>query len=114
MLIAYGDRYELFVSFILFFVLKGQYEQNLCDSVDASCVQCPQRLPSCVGLNDGANYFPGRQWTSNFIICFKNRTITISKCKGNHEYFHPAQRNCITDVAKGTNKTMDKFAFSFH
>lgn len=97
----------LAVSFFLFFK-KGQYEQNLCQPKDTSCVPCPERLPSCVGLSDGPHYFPGRQWSAKYIICFKNRTIDESTCKGNHQYFHPVQKKCLTDVGKGICSKVNK------
>ncbi|KAL3884668.1 hypothetical protein ACJMK2_024786 [Sinanodonta woodiana] len=76
-----------------------QYDQNLCHSTNSSCLPCPERLPSCIGLPDGANRFVGREWKSEYVTCYMNRTMEISQCsKG--EYFHPKERKCKTSVIK--------------
>ncbi|KAK3583069.1 hypothetical protein CHS0354_004014 [Potamilus streckersoni] len=76
-----------------------QYDQNLCHSTNSSCFPCFERLPSCIGLPDGVNPFVGREWKSEFVTCYINRTMEISQCsKG--EYFHPKERKCKTSVIK--------------
>ncbi|KAK3583072.1 hypothetical protein CHS0354_004017 [Potamilus streckersoni] len=76
-----------------------QYDQNLCHRTNSSCLPCPERLPSCIGLPDGVNQFVGREWKSEFVTCYMNRTMEISQCsKG--EYFHPKERKCKTSVIK--------------
>ncbi|XP_071175832.1 uncharacterized protein [Mytilus edulis] len=73
-----------------------EYEQNLCKPNDANCKPCSSRLPSCVGLPDGVNYFPGKLWTDSYIRCFRNRTISVEKCPDG--YFHPRQHLCVKTV----------------
>ncbi|KAK3583070.1 hypothetical protein CHS0354_004015 [Potamilus streckersoni] len=76
-----------------------QYDQNLCHSTNSSCLPCSERLPSCIGLPDGVNPFVGREWKSEFVTCYMNRTMEISQCsKG--EYFHPKERKCKTSLIK--------------
>ncbi|VDI54945.1 Hypothetical predicted protein, partial [Mytilus galloprovincialis] len=77
-----------------------EYEQNLCKPNDANCKPCSSRLPSCVGLPDGVNYFPGKLWTDSYIRCFRNRTISVEKCPDG--YFHPRQHLCVKTVDRDT------------
>ena len=80
-------------------VFLGQYKQNLFNKTDPTCEKCPRRLPSCVGLADGKHAYPTRLWKPDYITCYKNRTMNISKCKDG--YFHPKSNNCTTDVSRG-------------
>ena len=80
--------------------IAGQYDQNLCNSTDPQCLKCPLRLPSCIGESDGNHAFPTKLWKSDYITCFKNRTVNISRCTDG--YFHPNLNKCTKDVARGT------------
>ncbi|KAJ8316014.1 hypothetical protein KUTeg_006028 [Tegillarca granosa] len=44
-------------------------------------------------MPDGKHYFPGRVWKADYIICHKNRTISITKCP--HGFFNPNTRYCV-------------------
>ena len=80
--------------------LAGQYDQNLCNQRDPQCLRCPLRLPSCIGESDGNHAFPTKLWKSDYITCYKNRTVNTSKCTDG--YFHPNLHKCTKDVARGT------------
>lgn len=82
------------------FSLSGEYDANVCDPTDPICVPCPDRLPSCIGQSDGSHVFPGREWQSDYITCYKNRTVLPSK-KCTKGYFHPVKETCLEDVDKG-------------
>ena len=77
---------------------SGQYDQNLCNKTDISCEKCPRRLPSCIGLSDGKHAYPTRLWKPDYIVCYKNRTVKISRCMDG--YFHPNLNYCSKDVAR--------------
>lgn len=82
----------------------GQYDQNLCKRGDKSCVPCPERLPSCVGLEYGRWPFPGREWTDVYVQCSLNRTVSISYC--NHgSVFDTQQRRCVHTIIQGESDT---------
>ncbi|XP_062578131.1 uncharacterized protein LOC134240032, partial [Saccostrea cucullata] len=74
-----------------------QYEQNLCSLGDMSCKPCSERLPSCVGRNDGAQSFFGREWTSSYVICLQNRTIDIHHCTQT-AIFNPQIHQCVNGI----------------
>ncbi|XP_052252894.1 uncharacterized protein LOC127859481 isoform X5 [Dreissena polymorpha] len=76
-----------------------QYLQNQCNSADATCQSCMERLPSCIGLPDGNNPIPGRYWTREYIHCYKNRTLAKESCQTG--FFNPDTRQCSDDVSKG-------------
>ncbi|CAG2185606.1 unnamed protein product [Mytilus edulis] len=75
-----------------------EYLQNRCNVSDPSCLPCPKRLPSCVGHPDGDNSFPNKLWMSDYITCYKNRTLNITHCS--HGYFNPRTAKCEDDVPK--------------
>ncbi|XP_062614312.1 uncharacterized protein LOC134276046 [Saccostrea cucullata] len=62
-------------------------------AVPKSSIPCPERLPSCLGLSDGRHEFLGRRWMSDYIICYHNRTVEMTKCS--EGYFDPYQRICV-------------------
>lgn len=72
--------------------------QNLCQQSDPACIRCPNRLPSCIGKSNGNHAFPTRMWKPNYITCYKNRTINVTRCT--HGYFHPINENCTKEVSK--------------
>lgn len=82
------------------FLSAGEYEQNLCTSVNVSCEVCPERLPSCQGLPDGPQAFPTKLWQGDFIQCYLNRTVNITKCPDG-KYFNPRLLSCEEDVSPG-------------
>ena len=49
-----------------------------------------------MGLSDGNQYFEGKEWSSFYITCKQNRTITISQCKTG--YFNPRLRVCTDSI----------------
>lgn len=87
-------KYFLSISYV-----SGEYEQNLCKPNDVNCIPCNSRLPSCVGLPDGVNYYPGKLWTDSYVKCFRNRTISVEKCPSG--YFHPRKHLCVKTVDRG-------------
>lgn len=88
------------IHFFLFCNFKGDYRQNRCLMSDKSCVPCPSRLPSCIGLPDGQNPVVGFLWKSKYVVCYKNRTMGTGECPEG-KYFHPRQRLCLHPVKPG-------------
>ena len=84
----------------------GQYAQNLCVKTNTSCAPCPTRLPSCVGLRDGAQSDPTHPWSPQFIECFMNRTMTTRQCRPG-EYFHPRLNQCTKNIDPGVYNLVD-------
>lgn len=84
-----------------FIFLTGQYNQNLCKINSPSCIPCPERLPSCLGIPDGLQVHPQRLWTAWYIVCDRNRTIEINKCQ-HGQIFDPQRRQCVTADKTGT------------
>ena len=80
------------------FCIAGQYQKNICSRNDLKCVPCPERLPSCVGKSDGANPFPSKLWSHDYITCLRNRTITVTKCPSS-QFFNPDIRQCTTQIS---------------
>ncbi|XP_062568375.1 uncharacterized protein LOC134230562, partial [Saccostrea cucullata] len=76
-----------------------QYEQNLCQASNTSCQMCSNRLPNCIGNIDGDHEFPDKLWQRDYIICYKNRTISTTSCE-NGSYFNPRTKKCQTTVEK--------------
>ncbi|KAL4228860.1 hypothetical protein ACF0H5_011900 [Mactra antiquata] len=75
------------------------YLRNLCLPQDTGCIQCQSRLPSCVGLADGKQPYPGRVWQADYIVCYKNRTVSVEKCS--RGYFHPQLKSCQEEINQG-------------
>lgn len=86
------DNYQLIISYCLDRVFAGDYVQNKCNSTDPTCEPCPKRLPSCVGLPDGKQIFPGKQLAPDYIECQQNRTMEVKKC--HLQYFNPQMKDC--------------------
>ena len=76
------------------------YDANLCPNGNTTCKRCNERLPSCVGLADGNNAMPLKLWTSSYVVCLKNRSIEIKRCKKG--LFDPNMKACssIVDPSK--------------
>ena len=65
---------------------------NRCQPTDLSCVPCPQRLASCVGLPNGPNAIEGKQYSEEFVQCKQNRTMGTDRC--DQGVFDPSSRQC--------------------
>ncbi|KAJ8316015.1 LOW QUALITY PROTEIN: hypothetical protein KUTeg_006029 [Tegillarca granosa] len=83
----------------LFYNFSGDYNKNRCDGKSALCEPCPDRHPSCVGAPDGQNKIPQKEWTSRYMVCYRNRTLDHKSCDVG--IFHPHQRKCITTLHSG-------------
>jgi hypothetical protein len=86
----------------ILYTILGEYVKNLCLTSDKTCIPCPGRLPSCRGLSDGLHSFPGRLWMEDYIKCFRNRTMDVSKCPTG--YFNPTLRACTTQLGRSKFK----------
>ena len=62
---------------------------------------CPERLPSCKGLDDGKQSFPNQTWSNRYIECYKNRTVAVSHCPRGF-IFHHKELRCVQKVHGGT------------
>jgi hypothetical protein len=91
---------------LTFFFIEGEYQQNLCQAANKSCDPCPERLPSCVGKSDGLNPVPTKMWQADYIKCYKNRTMEVTKCPTG-KYFNPRLSQCMKIVQPG------QFVFTF-
>jgi hypothetical protein len=78
----------------------GQYKQNTCSANATSCIPCKDRLPSCVGLQDGDHPVPSQLWGPQYITCYKNRTVNATRCQTGS--FSPKSRTCVSKVDKRT------------
>ena len=96
---------------ILHLLFVGQYDQNVCNSTKSNCTKCPLRLPSCIGQTDGTHAFPSRMWKADYITCYKNRTVNVTRCSTG--YFHPDFNKCKLDVQKSINNSLNYLLFSF-
>ena len=75
----------------------GEYAINQCQSTDGdSCIQCQERLYSCVGLPDGDNAIEGKAWGELYIQCFRNRTLSTKQCTAG--IFDPVKRHCVRQI----------------
>ncbi|XP_062607658.1 uncharacterized protein LOC134269470 [Saccostrea cucullata] len=78
-------------------VTPCEYYKNLCALNSTKCIPCYKRLPSCQGLTNGNEAFPGKLWQADYIVCDTNRTMNISHCSQG-EYFNPRLSTCKKDV----------------
>ena len=79
--------------------VSGEYSQNQCAVGDPLCDPCPERLPSCIGKTDGAKPFTGREWTDNYMECYKNRTMALNKCPTG-SVFDIYEASCVSKIDK--------------
>ena len=86
--------------YIVLISFLGQYIQHQCNTSEMLCVPCLERLPSCIGLQDGDNAIPGKWWMEGYMHCYKNRTIAVQNCSYGY-YFHPRKRQCLEVLEKG-------------
>lgn len=87
---------EMRSTFLVTFFTLGDYLKNLCTSGDPACVPCTSRLPSCDGLPDGNQPYPGREWQADYVNCYKNRTVSVQRCS--RGFFHPQQKHCVDQI----------------
>ena len=78
----------------------GQYLQNICDPRTPGCVPCHQKYPTCKGLPDGDNLYPGREMTEDYIVCQSGRTVAALQCANG--VFYPDRRECNVILDEGT------------
>ena len=88
----YSDIFDILVN-------TGQYSQNVCQATDVTCEPCTDRLPSCIGLANGNHSFASRLWKSDYIVCYQNRTVKITKCS--EGYFNARTNSCEVVVTQG-------------
>lgn len=77
----------------------GDYLQNHCPKGRQNCQPCETRLPSCVGLPDQHNPFPGRPNTEFYIRCLSNRTNSVEACQVS--LYDPVTRGCSMEIDTG-------------
>lgn len=65
-----------------------------------NCVPCDQRLPSCYGVPDGNQPFPGEP--NKYIVCLSDRTIRTESCELGQ--FDPIRAACSVKFDPGTLK----------
>lgn len=81
-------------------VFLGEYMQNQNTDQLKSSVPCPERLPSCIGLPDSRNALPGKKWMSDYVMCYRNRTLMVYHCDRGY-YFNPYRRTCVKVIDTG-------------
>lgn len=86
-------------------VISGEYYQTRCRRGDPTCTPCEERLPSCIGLPDGANAFPNRPNSEYYVKCFQNRTVAVEVCQVS--LFDEATRACSNNIDPSKYKNND-------
>lgn len=76
--------------------LPGDYLQNQQCFDPMGCEPCNLTKPSCVGLPDGNNTFPGR--AGDYIICSMERTVGVESCESG--MYDENTRKCGLDMCK--------------
>ena len=76
--------------------MTGDYLQNNQCYDPLGCEPCNVTKPSCVGLRDGNNTFPGR--AGDYIVCQMERTIGIESCDSG--LYDASTRACGLDMSK--------------
>ena len=77
--------------------VSGEYLQNQQCYDPNGCAPCETLKPSCKGLLDGNNTFPGRP--KEYIVCAAERTIAMEICEFDYD---PSQRKCGQDMCMYT------------
>lgn len=73
---------------------SGDYSANSCPV--SHCRPCSADHGSCVGLSDGINVWPGREWSPFFLECADERTIISTRCSEPPAYiFSPDAQSCV-------------------
>lgn len=62
----------------MYILLAGDYRANWCQS--AHCAPCKDRMPSCVGKQNGLNPWPQREWTQFYMDCQDERVKDSGRC----------------------------------
>ena len=93
-----GNKYHCLMN-MLFLFIPGQYLQNICDPRQPGCVPCEERYPSCRGLVDGKNAYPGLEVSKEYIICQEGRTISTVECPSG--FYNPNTQNCGSIYSEG-------------
>ena len=75
---------------------SGEYFQTRCRKGDPSCTPCEERLPSCIGLPEGANAFPNRRNSEFYVKCLQNRTVAVEVCQVS--LFDETTRACSNNI----------------
>ncbi|KAI8787545.1 uncharacterized protein LOC106065055 [Biomphalaria glabrata] len=60
---------------------RCDYTHNGCGG---HCIACDSMFPSCVGLKDGMNIYPLREWTPHYIQCDTERLNDTYVCSPHH------------------------------
>ncbi|CAG5127317.1 unnamed protein product, partial [Candidula unifasciata] len=88
---------------------------NTCpDKHEYTCTPCEQRYPTCIGSPNGFVPYPNRLFTSDFVSCDQQRTLSILKCA--QSIFDPDARRCglrldtvITEAQRNTVNFCKKY-----
>ncbi|XP_022301896.1 uncharacterized protein LOC111109921 [Crassostrea virginica] len=73
-----------------------EYDKYLCKH--AHCPPCFLRHPSCHGLPEGLNPWPGREGTPFFLVCREGRVRYSGQCPDtptSHQVFDPYRNICV-------------------
>ena len=81
---------------------SGEYGQNSC--FGRNCPRCGDGvIPSCVGLPDGQNPFPG--YDNRYLVCRMDRTVETRTCNPG-ELFSQNLRGCSTSGSGLANRKL--------
>ena len=84
----------------------GDYVQNeFCPAGQTTCKPCRERIPSCNGLPNGNNTYPGQAGGPLYITCYNDRTIFVRTCE--QGVFDPNVKACVTSASE-INPGIDK------
>ncbi|KAK7496931.1 hypothetical protein BaRGS_00011911 [Batillaria attramentaria] len=77
-----------------------EYREHQC--LGAHCQPCHLRQGSCVGMRDGLQPFPGREWTPRHLVCKNQRTVEQLDCPQDKPIFSPDMKRCesLLDIPK--------------
>lgn len=95
LLIQFGKGQKNKIEKNTFKCFVGDYLQNQQCYDPAGCPPCPTTKPSCVGLPNGNNSFPGR--SKEYVVCAAERTIAMEVCEYDYD---PSIRQCGQDMCK--------------
>ncbi|XP_078341371.1 uncharacterized protein LOC144627663 [Crassostrea virginica] len=68
------------------------YDVYTCAGPD--CAPCRSRFASCLHQPDGLNPWRGKEWTSHYVVCLRERAIFHGACTSGW-VFHPVDLKCI-------------------
>ncbi|XP_050411504.1 uncharacterized protein LOC126826099 [Patella vulgata] len=79
-------------------VAPCEYAQNRrCPPGKTSCEPCEQRIPSCVGMSNDKQAYPGRPPSQLFVLCDSGRTSAVMQCQKN--IFNPTTKQCSGTIS---------------